>query len=99
MRLDPRAFALASAGIAGLWFTICAFFVAIAPEATAAVLSFVFHYNLDVPRPLTVGSFFGGLVLFSAWVGAFVGLVAWLYNRLQAASEPTVAGQPRAAEH
>lgn len=83
MRLDTRAFALASAGIAGLWFTVCAFFVAIAPEATSALLSFVFHYNLEAPRPLTLGGFVGGLLLFSLWVGTFAGMIAWSYNRLR----------------
>ena len=73
MKLNASAFALASAGIAGLWFAICAAFVAITPEATSALLSYVFHYSLDSVRPLTVGSFAGGLVLFSLWVGAFCG--------------------------
>jgi hypothetical protein len=98
MKLNTRAFALASAGIAGLWFAICAAFVAITPEATSALLSYVLHYNLDSVRPLTVGSFSGGLLLFSLWVGVFAGLIAWLYNRLEADSQPVVATQPRAAE-
>jgi hypothetical protein len=95
MKLNTSTFALASAGTAGLWFAICAAFVAMTPEATSALLSYVLHYNLDSVRPLTVGSFSGGLLLFSLGVGAFARLIAWLYNRLQGDSE--VATQPRAA--
>ena len=97
MRLDTKAIALAAGGVGALWFVICALFVAIAPDATAAVIGFVLHYPIAAPRPLSLGSFIGGLLLFSAWIAAFFGLIGWLYNRLEGGTQPVRTAEPRTA--
>ncbi len=95
MKLDAKALALAAGVVGALWFIICAFFVAIAPEATAAVIGFVVHYPVAAPRPLTLGSLIGGFLTFSAWIAAFFGLIGWLYSRLGEVAPSVLAAQPR----
>ncbi len=83
MRLDTRAFALAVGVATAAVFTICAFFVAVAPGSTAAFFSYLLHVDLTgLARPISWGSFFTGL-LGTGFVSAlFAAAVAWLYNRL-----------------
>lgn len=83
MKLDTRAFALAVGFSTALFFTICAFFVAVAPGSTAAFFSYLLHVDLTgLARPIGWGSFFAGL-LGTGFVGAlFAVAVAGLYNRL-----------------
>ena len=46
MDIKPSAFGLAVGIVMAAAFTICAFFVAVAPEATAAVIGYLLHINL-----------------------------------------------------
>lgn len=69
---------------AGAVYTICAFFVAVAPGAVVKFVNTWFHSidlgQLMVAKQITAGTFFAGLasVLVSAYVvGA---LYAWIYN-------------------
>ena len=83
MKLNVRSFALAVGCITAAIFTICAFFVAVAPEATAAFFSYLFHINLTgLTRPISWGSFFAGLVGSGLGMALSAGAAAWLYNRL-----------------
>lgn len=83
MRLDTRAFALAVGAATSIVFTICAFFVAVAPGSTAAFFSYLLHVDLTgLARPISWGSFFAGL-LGTGFVSAlFAAAVAGPYNRL-----------------
>lgn len=82
MKLDTRAFAMATAIIAAVLFVICAFFVALAPKETTAVAGYLIHADLSgFSRSLTCGSFFGGLVGWSLGTAIVAGAAAGIYNR------------------
>ncbi|MEK7380799.1 MAG: DUF5676 family membrane protein [Gemmatimonadota bacterium] len=80
MRLDIKRFAFAVAASWAAWYTLCSFLVAVAPVQTQAVFSFAMHYDLTGARNLTWPSFFGGLVLTTAWVGVFAATVGGFFN-------------------
>jgi hypothetical protein len=83
MKLDTRAFAIAAAVVAAALFTICAFFVAVAPRETTNVLGYLIHVDLSgLSRSLTWGNYFISLVSWSLGTGIVFGGMAWLYNRL-----------------
>jgi hypothetical protein len=83
MKLDTRAFAIAAAIIAAALFVICAFFVAVAPEATTNFVGHLIHADLSgFTRSLTWGNFFGGLVCWTLGTGFVAAALAWVYNRL-----------------
>lgn len=82
MKLNVGAFAVASGTVAAAASAICAFFVAVAPGATKAFFSMMFHIDLSsLPYILSWGSFIGGLVCWFATVAIVFGAGAWLYNR------------------
>ncbi len=80
VRLDIKRFAFAVAASWAAWYAICSFLVAVAPVQTQAVFSFAMHYDLTGARNLTWPSFFGGLVLTTAWVGVFAATVGGFLN-------------------
>lgn len=83
MKLDVRAFAIAAAVIAAVLDAICAFFVAVAPDIPTAFFGYLIHSDLSViPRSLTWGSYFVGLVEWALAAAIVAGAAAWLYNRL-----------------
>ena len=83
MRVDTRALAIASGAAGATGFAICALFVAIAPDATSAVLTYVLHLDLtSMARPLTWGSFAAGVLAFATGLAIFAALVGSIYNRL-----------------
>jgi len=83
MKLNVWAFARAAAIVTAVVFTICAFFVAVAPEASVAFFGYLFHIELTaLTRPITWGSFFAGLLGSGLGMFLFAGAVAWLYNRI-----------------
>ena len=82
MKLDTRAFAIAAAIIAAALFLICAFFVAVAPEATTNFAGHLIHADLSgFTRSLTWGNFFGGLVCWTLGTGLVAAALAGVYNR------------------
>ncbi len=83
MKLDTRAFAMATAVITAVLFVACAFFVALAPKETTAVAGYLIHADLSgFSRSLTWGSFFGGLMAWILGTAIVAGAAAWVYNRL-----------------
>lgn len=82
MRLELRAFAFAGGLTAAVLFTVCAFAVAVAPEATTAFAGTLIHADLGgMTRTLTWGSFCLGLVVWTGGTALTFGLVAAVYNR------------------
>lgn len=81
MKLDIKAFAYAVGLMSAILYTICAILVAVAPEATMTVFSYLFHLDLtNLARTIGWGSYFVGLIgitLGSALIGAGT---AWFYN-------------------
>jgi hypothetical protein len=81
MELKASALGLAAGMIAALAFTICAFFVAVAPEATAAVIGYLLHINLaGLPRSISWASYFAGVVAIAVWTGLWAAAAAKIYN-------------------
>ena len=83
MKLNTRAFAVATAAIAAVLFLICAFFVALAPGETTKFAGYLIHADLSgIMRSITWGNFFIGLVSWTLGTGLVGAALAWLYNRL-----------------
>jgi hypothetical protein len=98
MKFDTKRFAFAAAAAWAVWYAICSFLVAVAPEQTQAVFSFAMHYDLTGARHLTWASFFGGLTLTTAWVAAFAATVGGFVNAWSSPREQHAArmvGTPR----
>jgi hypothetical protein len=98
MRLDARAFGTAAGSVAAVLFTICAFAVAVAPEPTTALASYLIHMDLSgMTRSMTFGRLVGGLVIWTLGTAFTFGGVAAIYNRLvtrAAAVQGVAAGHP-----
>jgi hypothetical protein len=97
MRFETKRFAFAVASAWAVWYAICAFLVAVAPEQIQAVFSFAMHYDLTGARSLTWAGFFGGLLLTTAWVGAFAATVGWFFTSLGRSRSLPAAAAPMAA--
>ena len=98
MKLNTRAFALAAGLTAAALFVVCALFVAIAPSAATALFSNVLHLDLTgLARPLTLGSFVGGLIFWGLGTTLVFGVAAVLYNWLSG-GEAARPASIRAAE-
>lgn len=80
MKIDTKRFAFAVAAGWAVWYAICYFFVAVAPEQTQAALSFAFHYDLSAVRNLGWGGFLGGLLLSTAWIAVFAATIGGFFN-------------------
>ena len=82
MKLRVYPFSFAVGIVTAAAFTVCAFFVAVAPEATAAFIGYLLHIDLSgVTRPVTWGGYFAGVLGVGIWTGLWAALVAKLYNR------------------
>lgn len=83
MKINIWPFSLSVGVVTAAAFTICAFFVALAPEATAAFFSYLLHIDLTkLGRAVTWGSFFAGFVTVGVGSALWASIVAWLYNRM-----------------
>jgi hypothetical protein len=80
MTFATRRFAFAVALAWAVWYAICAFFVTVAPEQAQAVFSYALHYELPGNRLMTWSSFFGGLILSTAWIAVFGATIGWFFN-------------------
>jgi hypothetical protein len=101
MRLEPRAFGAAAGMVAAVLFIVCALAVAIAPESTTAIASYLIHMDLSgMPRSLTLGSFAGGLIIWTLGAAVVFGSVAAIYNRLASrTSQIPAAARYSATQH
>ena len=83
MKLNVRGFSIAVGAVVAIAFSVCAFFVTIAPEATEAFLGYLLHSNLSgFTRALTWPSYFAGAVAVGVWAGLWAAIAAELYNFL-----------------
>ena len=81
MALNVRAFSIAVGTVIAAAFSVCAFFFAIAPEATAAFIGYLLHINLSgLTRTLSWSSYFAGVLALGAWAGLWAAIAAELYN-------------------
>ena len=83
MKLNIWGFGIAVGAVVAVAFTICAFFVAVAPEATAEFIGYLLHINLSgLTRPITWSSYFAGVLGIGIWTGLWAAVAASLYNAL-----------------
>ena len=83
MKLDTAAFAAAAGIAAGAIFTLCAMFVAVAPETATAFFGYVLHLDLSsLDRHLTFGSFFAGVFFWGFGTAFAFALAGRIYNAL-----------------
>ena len=83
MRINASALGFAAAVVMGVAFGICGLLFATLPGPTAAFASWVLHVDVtQMTRPVSLWNLFCGIILFAAYVGFLVGLVAKFYNRL-----------------
>ena len=83
MKLNNWAFGFAVGIVIAAAFTICASFVAIAPEATAAFIGYLLHINLSgLTRPITWTSYVAGVLAVGIWTTLWAAAAAKLYNLL-----------------
>lgn len=83
MKINTRALGISSATIAAASYVVCGLFVVAAPGATSRFFGWIFHIDLSsMARQISITSFIGGLILFSAFVGTCVAATAGMYNRL-----------------
>lgn len=81
MELKASAFGLAVGIVVAAGFTVCAFFVAVAPEATAAVIGYLLHINLaGLTRSISWASCFSGVLAVAIWTGLWAAVAAKIYN-------------------
>lgn len=82
-KLNGRSLFLSTAILTGLIYTLCIVFIALAPQATTAFISYILHMNLTgMARVVSLGSFITGLLVWSLGTGLYAMLIARLYNRL-----------------
>ena len=85
MRLDASKLGFAAAIVMGIAFGICGLLFALLPGPTAAFASWVLHIDVSqMTKPISMWNLFCGILLFAAYVGVLVSLVANFYNRLSA---------------
>jgi hypothetical protein len=83
MKINIWPFSFSVGVVTALVFAICAFFVAVAPDATGAVFSYLLHIDLTgLVRPISWGGFVAGLVTVGVGTALCASVVAWLYNRM-----------------
>lgn len=83
MKLNVWPFSLSMGVVTAAVFAICALFVALAPEATAAFLGYLFHVDLtSLTRAISWDSLFAGLVFSGVGMALASAAAAWLYNRM-----------------
>ena len=81
MKIEASAFGLAVGIVMAAAFTICALFVAVAPEATAAVIGYLLHINLaGLTRSISWARYFGGVFAVAIWTGLWAAAAAKIYN-------------------
>jgi hypothetical protein len=81
MELNKNKFAFSAASVMGIWYLVCAFIVAVAPQLGATLFSWMVHLvNLETTS-ITWGTFFAGLVeiLILSYLTGWV--FAWIHNR------------------
>ena len=81
MELKAPAFGIAVAIVVAASFTVCSFFVAVAPEATAELIGYLLHINLaGLSSSISWASYFAGVVGIAVWTGLWAGAGAKIYN-------------------
>lgn len=81
MKLNVWGFGFAVGAVIAAAFTICAFFVAIAPQATTELIGYLLHINLSgLSRPMSWASYITGVVGVGLWVGLWAAAAAKFYN-------------------
>ena len=83
MKLNIWPFSLSVGIVTAVASIICGLLIALAPEATMAVVSYLFHIDLTgLDRSITFGGFLAGLAVSVSAMMLGAASVAWLYDHL-----------------
>ena len=83
MKLSIWPFSLSVGIVTAAAAIICGLLIALAPEATMAVVSYLFHIDLTgLARTITWGGFLAGFVVSVLTMMLGAASVAWLYDHL-----------------
>lgn len=83
MKLNIWPFSLSVGIVTAVASVICGILIALAPEGTMAVASYLFHIDLTgLSRAISWGGFFAGLVVSVLTMMLGAAAVAWLYDQL-----------------
>ena len=85
MRIQPGALGFAAGITAALVSTICAAFLAVAPEPAITLIGLAVHQDLSgftFTPDVTWASYFTALLFWGLGTGLIFGFAAWLYDRL-----------------
>jgi hypothetical protein len=83
MKLNIWPFSLSVGFVTAVASIICGLLIVLAPEATMAVVSYLFHIDLTgLSRTITWGGFFAGLAVSILVMMLGAAAVAWLYDEL-----------------
>ena len=83
MKLNIWPFSLSVGIVTAVASIICGLLIALAPEATMAVVSYLFHIDLTgLDRTITWGGFFAGFAVSVLVMMLGAASVAWLYDRM-----------------
>jgi Flp pilus assembly protein protease CpaA len=81
MKLNVWGFGLAVGSVVAVSFSICAFFVAVAPEATEEFIGYLLHSNLSgLTLAISWRSYIAGVLGAGIWTGLWAAAAARLYN-------------------
>lgn len=81
MKLNIWPFSYSAGIVTAAAFTICAFFIAVAPQATAAFIGYLLHIDLSgLTRPITWASYVAGVLAVGVWTALWAAAAAKLYN-------------------
>lgn len=82
-RLNPRSLFTATGIISGAFFIACFLSLAVAPQPAMSFFGYILHADLtSISRPVSLGSFVIGLLVWSLGTGVYAALIARIYNRL-----------------
>jgi len=83
MKLNIWPFSLSVGIVTAVAAIICGVLIALAPEATMAVVSYLFHIDLTgLSRTITWGGFFAGLAVSVLTMMLGAAGVAWFYDQM-----------------
>lgn len=83
MRLNPTAFAAASAIAIAIIWTLCSVLVAALPSSMMSMTGHMIHAHMDdFSWKLTLAGYLVGLISWSAWGAVTAWLIAYSYNRI-----------------
>lgn len=83
MRIKSLSLGFSAGTVIAIAFGVCGLFFAIAPTTAAAFVSWLIHVDMTgMTREISAFNLLAAIIVFGAYAGLLVGLIAAFYNRL-----------------